>query len=216
MSIDLAQRFEWRLRWEQSQLESWQAYQQNRVQHGDNRSSPTRTEDSHKQHNKSPSQSQLSVDKQTDNGVTRLSDLSLPQQKNLNFNPSPFSQQRHNMTPSCMSSVWCDGVRSAISTAQKVTQNVRATPVQFARDMPSQSLHVYQIDGNVEVTLRCIGLDEKSGVKLMAGLRKDLASLGLRLTRLILNGDLFWTAEPGFVDSGLHDDGNEAPIDKIY
>jgi hypothetical protein len=80
------------------------------------------------------------------------------------------------------------------------------------RHSAHQCLHIYQQDGKVEVALRQSGLTAKQGTKLLHELRQDMAKLGLRLARVMLNGELFWQ-----VPQRDHPRvTTNTPIDKIY
>lgn len=214
--IDLAQRFEWRLQWEKSQLENWQAYQSSSEQHIDAKSSVKASGEGEKEINELLSKPQSSADKLTNASETRRSHLMETHSGKLRFERPTLPPKSFTSAQSTFAPTKSDGARNTFCASPRAVQSGRATQLPLIRHIPSQTLHVYQMDGKVEVALRCIGLNEKSGMKLMAGLKKDLASLGLKLTRLILNGEMFWRSEPSISINKAISDRDEYPIDKIY
>ncbi len=100
--------------------------------------------------------------------------------------------------------------------SQQEAQRSQTRLAQPSRWTDYPSAHVYQSDGKVEVALRRTGLQANEGVKLIMGLQRDLASLGLRLTRLTLNGELLWQSQTPLGNRGGSMATDDTPIDKIY
>jgi hypothetical protein len=214
--IDLARRFEWRLQWEKAQLENWQTYQQCGEQHSNDRSLGNASGKNLNELSERLSQPGLSTGKLAGQSETGRSHLEQTHPENLRFKPIAIPSKSPIGKQSTIAYSYSDGMRSTFSTSPRAVHNVRVTPVPFTQEIPSQAAHIYQLDGKVEVALRSAGMDEKCGAKLMAGLKKNLASLGLKLTRLILNGELFWASESALSISKSKLDRNETSIDKIY
>lgn len=75
-------------------------------------------------------------------------------------------------------------------------------------ERPALALHVYRAGETVEVALRDPGFVPGAGARLLGDLRRTLASLGLRLAKLTVNGQRLQRPDA----SGAGD----APIDRIY
>ncbi|MEJ2610283.1 MAG: hypothetical protein P8179_09380 [Candidatus Thiodiazotropha sp.] len=219
-SADLARRFEWRLQWEKSQLEERQAYQQVGLQK-EGRSIESAIAE------------QNPVGAEAEVLETQFLPFYLPESVSGD-NTGSGQEQRFSSTCqinsgssiiretgsaavlAAITPTRNDGLKLAVSTIPKTTQSVRAIPAALSSSSTSPGVHVYQTDGIVEVALRSVGLNGKDGVKLMSNLKKDLASLGLMLARLTLNGELVWQSDLTESHKGTSSETEEPPIDKIY
>ncbi|MET0119606.1 MAG: hypothetical protein ABW124_01060 [Candidatus Thiodiazotropha sp. 6PLUC9] len=198
-SADLARRFEWRLQWEKSQLENRPEYHQAKVvsdklstdssNQGQNKRSAERLQESQFKTFLIPSDVSLENNKlsqiqriSTTSGVVKgdgpiTKDFGIANMLAATFPNSSYSSQLNS------------------SVQQKSTQYVRTMPTVVSAQQLSPGMHIYQSEGTVEVAFRSTRLNEKEGMKLIAALKKDLASLGLVLSRLTLNGELVWHSE---------------------
>lgn len=217
--MDLARRLEWRLQWEKAQVENWQASHHNGVQQTGIAESPVdAVEGGLRDKHEVFTQSHLTSDKLPvviEPGHSNQSDR---QQSKLRYDSSSPKEARFTTVHAVIAPAGGEGAGRPFFITQQTSPTVQATPMPLSRQSQPAVVHIYQADGKVEVALRNTGLNGKDGVKLMTGLKRDLASLGLRLTRLILNGELLWHTEttPPKGLAPTDTDADDMPIDKIY
>lgn len=211
---DLARRFEWRLQWEKSQLKDWQAYRQVGVQRTPGEGPQTeRSESGDEAIPGIASQPCLRSDQLFDVTESGPSHGLEKPQRRLCIEPLP----KNNSIPERNSITVAEATTlRSVSVSPRTVRSVRATPMPLSRQAQFPGMHIYQMDGKVEVALRNAGLRGKEGEKLIAGLRRDLASLGLRLARLTLNGELLWQSDSTATQDGSATEAQHGPIDRTY
>jgi hypothetical protein len=215
-SIDLARRFEWRLQWEKSQLEHWQSYQQVCNQQGEQNKPQSENHISNDHTVEQLSSRPLRADDRISGHIELKQSHQLKALQHQPANGSAMGMGGNSTTnlSAAIPSNSVDRAQQAISNSPKTMQQVHN--MSMSRQQVTPNMHIYQMDGSVEIALRNTGMNSKEGIKLMTGLRRDLISLGLRLTRLTLNGELFWQSESISPNHGVPSVMDEAPIDKIY
>ncbi len=221
--LDLTRRLAWRLEWEKAQVDNWQASSHASSHAGGQQvdsteSSIATAEESLGERDEAFARTRPASDRfpvAMETGQIGGPDMHRSAQGCDSFGPTQarLSNGQTAIAPS--------GVESAVRPPlinPKTVQTVRAMPMPLNRPPLPAAVHIYQADGKVEVALRNTGLNAKDGLNLMTELKRDLASLGLRLARLTLNGELLWQTDTS-MPNGLafsDTDGDEAPIDKIY
>jgi hypothetical protein len=218
-TMDLARRLEWRLQWEKAQVENWQTSHHQVLQQAEAAEPPPETsERGLKENYETFSQSRFASDKWSVITELRRFDQSAIYHSKLRYDSSGSKETRTQMVQTVIAPTGGEGVGRASFITAKTASTFRATPIPLCRQSQAAGVHVYQADGKVEVALRNTGLNGKDGVALMTGLKKDLASLGLRLTRLTLNGELLMQAEttPPKGLASIDRDADEMAIEKIY
>ncbi|MCU7815181.1 MAG: hypothetical protein KZQ81_08225 [Candidatus Thiodiazotropha sp. (ex Rostrolucina anterorostrata)] len=215
--MNLARRLEWRLQWEKAQLDNWQTYRQADMQQLDNNGPPVDAgEGSLKTMHEAFAQRPLASDQLPVVTETRRSDRLDTHQLKLTYDQSNPKEARSPTVYTGVAPPGGEGRGRTLFISPNTSQTGRAAPIPLSRQSQSSGVHIYQADGGVEVALRNTGLNGKDGVTLMMGLKRDLASLGLKLTRLILNGELLWQTTTTTPKDLAFIDMDEAPIDKIY
>lgn len=215
--MDLARRLEWRLQWEKAQLDNWQTYRQADMQQLDNSRPPVEaSEGGLKTTHEAFTQRPLASDQLPVVNETRRSGRLDMHQLKPTYDQSNPKEARSPTAYTVVAPPGGEGKGRTLFISQNTPQTGRAAPIPLSRQSPSSGVHIYQADGRVEVALRNTGLNGKNGITLMMGLKKDLASLGLRLTRLILNGELLLQTSTTTPKGLAFTDMDEAPIDKIY
>jgi hypothetical protein len=214
---DLARRFEWRLQREKSQLEQWQVRRQVSGHKMDLVGPETeRSEGGEKIAGETRTQPELHTAQLFDIRLSGPSHTSGPSRGDR-ANPLSLDCKAglDNIAGYNAPAMGDTSIR-AIQTSAKTLQQGRIMPMPFSRQTYSANMHIYQMDGKVEVALRNTGLKGRSGEKLIAGLKRNLASLGLVLTRLTLNGELIWQSDTNASCCDAPYKANDAPIDRIY
>jgi hypothetical protein len=218
-TLDQVRRLKWRLQWEKAQVENWQTSPRDGIQQAGATGSPVEMSEGRPSENHEA----FALNYPASNKLPTLtepghSDQSDRQQPHLRYDSSGPKEAGSSTSYTAYASVGGEGVERPIFITSKTPPSVRATPLALNRQTQPAGVHVYQVDGKVEVALRNTGLNGKDGVTLMTELKSDLASLGLRLTRLTLNGELLWQTEttPPKGPASIDTDVDEIPIDKIY
>jgi hypothetical protein len=157
-AIDLARRFEWRLQWEKSQLENWQAYCcQHNEKFNSDRSTSYLSADNNEEVSEHQPEAEIKTEKLSDmNETSHTSLTSIPIEKIWieRFTAQPeYSSSARLLVTSAHSS----GVRFSVSSSLAVEQTARSAAQIFSRQIPVKPIHVYERDGNVEVALRSAG-----------------------------------------------------------
>jgi hypothetical protein len=217
--IGYAQRLEWRLQWEKAQIENWQTYRHGGGQQVEVAESLVKeSEGGLNEKHQAPFQSRLMLNESSHSTEPGGSDQPYRVHSKIRYASSSPKEIKPATACTASLSMGSERVGRSVSTVPKSLSTIRTTPIPFNQQSQSTGVHIYQVDGKVEVALRNAGLNGKEGVTLISGLKRDLASLGLKLTRLILNGELLWQREAtqpeGFVSTEMVTD--EMPIDKIY
>ncbi len=216
-SVDQARRFAWRLQWEKAQLEHNQAQRQSELPDSGTGKISTQPPEMHDRVlDRAWDQSGLPGEEPLGDEVwhSPQSSGSPQQQAGMDRLVQPTQElQAHSSVAAAQNN---EGARRDASPIQRAAQAPRPQPSPASRQSAYPSAHVYQSDGEVEVALRNAGLSGNDGVKLLIGLQRDLATHGLKLARLTLNGEMFWPSEPDAQPSGLRAGTDDAPIDKIY
>ncbi|WP_316369619.1 hypothetical protein [Candidatus Thiodiazotropha sp. CDECU1] len=218
-SMDLARRLEWRQQWEKAQIENWQAGHHVRGRRAVGAGSSTEAGVAGlKETDETKTQTHPALEKSSMDTEPRRSNYAGRGQSRMMYDSSGPKEVKSATTYAPASPMVGGGKGHGLSVSAKSLPTVRTPPPPLVQQPHSTGIHIYQADGKVEVALRNTGINGRDGVMLMTGLKKDLASLGLRLTRLILNGELLWQSEAatprGSVSADT--DADETPIDKIY
>ncbi|MES9851130.1 MAG: hypothetical protein ABW170_04780 [Candidatus Thiodiazotropha sp. L084R] len=221
-SADLARRFEWRLQWEKSQLENRQAYHKVEVP-----KERINTEPLNKGQINRSTEGQQQAQYKNNLSLSEVSSKnveSVQAQRISTVNTvakGSGSITKDTGIANMSAAILPNGSQSILLSEpiqQKTAQYVRAMsmPSNLSTQQLTPGLHIYQSEGTVEVAFRSTRLNEKEGLKLIAALKKDLASLGLMLSRLTLNGETVWQSELNEISNGAMSCSDEAPVDKTY
>ncbi|MEW8024313.1 MAG: hypothetical protein AB2765_04790 [Candidatus Thiodiazotropha endolucinida] len=217
--MDLARRLEWRLQWEKAHVDNWRTSRHEGMQQTDVTELPVdSSEGGLRIKHGAFTQSQLASNKMSDVKGQGDSDQLYRYQSKLRYDSPNQKEARFTTAFTVIAPAGDEGTGRPFFVTPKTPPTVRVTPMPLNRRSQPAVVHIYQVDGTVEVALRNTGLKGKSGVTLLIGLKRDLASFGLRLTRLILNGELLWQTETQS-PKGLartDTDADDMPIDKIY
>ncbi|MES9990003.1 MAG: hypothetical protein AB2603_20045 [Candidatus Thiodiazotropha endolucinida] len=217
--MDLARRLEWRLQWEKAQVDNWRTSRHEGMQQADVTELPVESsKGSLRIKHEAFTQSQPTSNKMSDVKGQGNSDQLDRYQSKLRCDSPNQKEARFTTAYTVIAPAGGEGAGRPFFVTPKTPPTVRVTPMPFNRQSQPAVVHIYQADGTVEVALRNTGLTGKNGVTLMIGLKRDLASFGLRLTRLILNGELLWETETQSPKGLARTDTNadDKPIDKIY
>lgn len=219
-TVDLARRLEWRLQWEKAQVESWQrSHHMGGQQTDTSKSSAEAGERCLKEQYAAFTPIDLASDRiPADTADIPGTDRSGNYQAELVYESSLAKQSGKPSVHTVIVPADVKGAGQSLSIMTKTAQSARPMPMPANQQAKHAGVHIYQVDGKVEVALRNTGLNGQDGVMLMKELKSDLASLGLRLTRLILNGELLWQTEtpPPKGLAFAETETDEAPIDEIY
>ncbi len=188
-SMDLAKRFEWRLNWEKSQLEQQtQKTPENKVLDGNQ--------------NRIVRSGASAVDRQS----LRFQDTVVQLGKQVDIKPFAAaevqqleiaSQQQTVREGAQLNKLFNIGDVQARPLSVKLAVPGAPESIQrFVRPQPKAdtrpAIHIYENEGEIEVSLRQSGASTPRGLEILAELRRPLRALGLNLARLTVNGDLIW------------------------
>jgi hypothetical protein len=214
-SLDIARRFEWRLQWEKSHLQDWQSFQQDSTQANNIDGSPNSEQVTQNLIGSFDETQSIQNVKST---IYKLDLKEINQDRTFRNQHIKLMSTIINNNTTNMNFVTTTPPQSNdLHLKVNIQKGLQYSRLLNQSKYQSQNnLHIYQSEGRVEVAFRSAGISNKEGLNILLGLRKDLASLGLKLTRLSLNGELFWGSETPTETDRVYSSSDESQLKKIY
>ncbi|ODB95125.1 hypothetical protein A3197_17320 [Candidatus Thiodiazotropha endoloripes] len=211
-SFDQARRFEWRLQWEKSQLENWQAYQSL-----DFRSDSDKAKEAGKL--STTDINSLGYDSIETPGLRKVNKqyittytASSGETKTVNARVQLASKNSlliNNSSETVLKRT------TVIGKQTTTTQSYINTYLQYKKPT-TKNMHIYRHEGCVEIALRDKAIKSKRAIELLENIKNDLAKQGLYLTRLKLNGNVVINSTHGVTSEPVSVRTENSPINRTY
>ena len=216
---DLARRFEWRLQWEKNQFENRQVYTQAKV--SESGLGSTLSENIVQQ---DVTMKDAQIDQYFISNDHSTAKVDIAQQQECFTAASSTKYVRAAVGAKSTVNMLTAIAPTAVNNMTNFSATNQHEVSQFCQNRPSvvtacaltPGVHIYKVNNSVEIAFRSSNFTQKDGLKIIDRLKKDLFSLGLSLTRLTLNGELFWQSQSNESQTEDISSTDSDSLEKIY